>query len=119
MLKYTKKERKIIHKKFKEAKERLWDGVGENPENDLRFAPQTYSQFICYAIPRACFADYLLVRGVITDRLGGYFETVEDFLIKQKILTLEQVNGESPEIVKMIQDYRHRWLDSLIEEFAE
>ena len=92
---------------FRAAKKILWDGNSRNHFN---------IHHICSAISRTNYDYYKFsrpaawaARNVIMDRLG--YRTVERYLIYKVGVPKKHLTD------KNIQAFRHRWLDSLIEEF--
>jgi hypothetical protein len=107
-MKYTKEQRKEIADAFSWAKVFL---------NDDNYSPFK-EDFICFSINRACVANVMFpstastIKSIISSRLGSY-HTVVDFLCNTLKINEEEISYED------LQTYRHRWLDSLIEEFSK
>ena len=108
--KYTRKERALIATTFKAAKEWLWDGEEYQRPNQ--------KAAICYAVSAAAETSmtrlfgYSLALDVVMARLQPEV-MVTNYLRKQVKVPEEQMTW------KNIQAFRHRWLDSLIEEFSQ
>ena len=103
----TKVTNKQIAEVFIKAKEQLCSEGG-----------YTYkTNYICFAISYSMFgttAARAAARKVIAKRLGRC-NTVTAWLCVNKHITENDFKGKS----QQIQQYRHRWLDSLIEEFSK
>ena len=100
---YGPGEKQIIVWALKHAKKNLWDGSGRNPNQFVS---------ICSALPDTFGA--ILVKELIAERLEGYFG-VRSWLIRKGHVGREYSFGFDLEI----QQYRHAWVDSLIEEFSK
>ena len=101
-MKFTKEQRKEICASLKQAKKRVCYGYSHNNEHKLR---------------HICFALWFTENGgelaceVIHTRLGDR-QNVRDYLMYDVGVPEYQLTQEN------IQAFRHRWLDSLIEEFS-
>lgn len=111
MINLNKKQRKQVCSVLKLAVSKLDDGIG--PQR-LK-SKETY---ICMAIFYIKYKDYdagtlikRLARTVINDRLGKYVNVT---------CWLEGKCGISANLLtrRNVQEYRHRWLQELIKEFA-
>ena len=102
----TKENRKKIHAQLVEAKTRLWDG--NFPKNASKYI------FICWAIQGDSKGHrpdvYPLARKMVMERLNGAV-SVGRYLSNLGI-------PEKHHTSRNLQEFRHRWLDSLIKEFS-
>lgn len=89
---------------------------------------KTYSigskeQFICFALyktvgfGRSTYGDYLLAKEMVMERLG-HFNCVEDWLRTEGV-GFKSYYAAKEKDQDVVQKYRHRWLDALIEEFSK
>jgi hypothetical protein len=96
---------------FKEAKKYLATSKGDNK-----------TTYICIAINEVSDTKYRLfnscvcARSIINERLGESF-TVGSWLAHNGFITNNDFNDRKYQ--NQLQKYRHRWLDSLIEEFSK
>lgn len=108
MKEYTKSQRALIHRTLLKAVPMLWDGVHKRDwsavDYSFRMLP---AEFICHALP--VVRGHKLARGMIEDRISPYF-TAQHWLQDQL--------GTHYLKRKDVQQWRHRWLQSLIEEFS-
>lgn len=101
---YTKAERKGIAEALRAAKPFLWDGIGW-----MRVA-QCYA--ICFALRRSGHPMSFRAETVVMNRLRRYSVcTVHSYV---RIVLQERDLKE-----RDVQQFRHRWLDALIEEFSQ
>lgn len=109
---YTPKNRALIHAALVDAKSRLSIGV-----NDLG------TTYICWAICHPyemSTPGQRMAQNMIMSRIKGY-GTVSAWLAHNTLGSFREWMREvrSEQYVDAIQAYRHRWLDSLIEEFSK
>ena len=125
-MEYTAEDRKLIANAFKNAKKEL-------ARDRVHLLNRGKTMFICNAIINGCGREYNARKAIyiIQSRLGyvksdsivlktgwhirvGQGHTVETWLYENGYITniYRDVN------IDAIQQYRHRWLDSLIEEFS-
>ena len=103
---------KALGKVFNEARKHLTTGA----PNDKAYYQDT--EFICIAINKTSCSERSkeAAREIISTRLGktkggAYNHDVESWLRVQKWCNINGLSYDS------IQQYRHRWLQSLVEEF--
>lgn len=103
---YTKKQRAEIATAFRAAKKYL--------AVDHRTRGGKLSRYICYALQAADghYSGKRRAREIITTRLGGE-SSVRGYLLYVVGIPARQLS------IEKIQAFRHRWLDSLIEEFSK
>lgn len=115
------KKRAKIAEVFKLAKPHLWNGLNGVGLNG-GFAPPGTEEYLCYAI-RCVFvhADVDMIepieqaQQIVLNRLGDH-ASVEGWLGNKGCL--DGLPSDKSFITRQVQLYRHRWLDSLIEEFS-
>lgn len=111
-LTYTKAQRRLICEAFKAAKP--W--LAHTNQDD------TYGRdplFICLALERTDAPGKYLAGNLIMSRLGEH-HTVSAWLHANVINARRALNRRGYEArTELIQEYRHRWLDALIEEFSK
>lgn len=111
-LTYTKAQRRLICEAFKAAKPYLAHTVQEYHNCGKQMG-------ICYAMFRSGGPGRYLAWNVIEDRLKGH-DTVDAWLHANVINARRALNRRGYEArTELIQEYRHRWLDALIEEFSK
>lgn len=98
--------RQQIADAFRAAKRRLWKGRGSS------FGKETY---ICYALSTTDAG--LAAQRIIMQRLGKrgqYVSSVDTWLRRCGFVS----GFGMPNYDRLVQSYRHRWLDALIKEFS-
>lgn len=93
--------RKQIADAFRLAKSRLWDGRGTRGFR---------SWFICLALDEDPAGNE--AKQIIMQRLGG------EMIVDHWLINRGFISTMAPDYDLIVQDYRHRWLDALIEEFS-
>lgn len=115
MTTYTKKERKIICSVLKRAKAFV------KTSEDIRNPTAGKIRAICFAIdliPGLERNHNYLVTDMIADRLEPA-TFVEEWLSKNVPAYKKRHDSFDVTLPEDVQDYRHRWLDALIEEFSK
>lgn len=109
-MKYTAAQRRELAAAFRAAKPLLWSGKD-------RVIPPGQTGYICYALRGAYFRGSVLgptsrlAQELIAGRLDGH-STAVDWLYHRRGVPMSLLTSEN------VQDWRHRWLDMLIEEFS-
>lgn len=110
---YTPTQRAEMHEAFVSAKQRMWISASDRGK---------YSSYICYSLPPTISAECMRnCLDLIKSRLGrfsnsikpAYDHDVDSWLFHVAKIPSEQLTYNN------VQAYRHRWLDSLIEEFSK
>ena len=100
---------------FKQAKKYLWDG-------EVGIMRMEHSPYICHAIEdvavhnahQSYYMQYTHAKRIIRQRIAPHYD-LENWVranVRGSYKVLNKAGG-----AKQLQAYRHRWLDSLIEEF--
>lgn len=88
-------------------------------ENHAQVLVNPHTQYICIALMLSRHPDWAKANAVIGQRLGSTIGGVINWLhdnVPECGASLKGLSRE--EIITEYQQYRHRWLDSLIEEYS-
>ena len=106
MTEFTKKQKKLMVKQLKRAKDNLWDGKEKYSKKE---------RFVCLAIlfstaadDKACYSR--LLRDEIARRLE--YKTLITWLSHQGVNHYDMT-------VERLQAYRLAWINNMIEEFSQ
>lgn len=101
----NEKDRKSIHRALRRALPYLWNGKYDHPHWDK-------DTYVCNAVSNGNnnSAASTKARRVIAARIAPY-GTVDDWLLHHGV-------KNPTKDIEILQDYRKRWLESMIEEFA-
>lgn len=113
----NKRQQAGMRKAFQAAKLHLSHGSSIPDIYDYNF-----SKYICNALATAEWHGFITwkqkndAKNLLDTRLGGY-HSIESWL-GVNVEGFAEMANDKKITTRMIQDYRRRWLDSLIEEFT-